>query len=131
MATDGPPPPRLTSAMLVSAMVRRVQAAGGFATIIHRGDGQSGAIIVDCTQRGERELRLERATGRDGRDGWRIVENATREGAGTDESPPHPFAPQPADDRLARRLRSDPDLWVVELDIAQAERFAAEVIGMA
>ncbi|HWV11973.1 MAG TPA: DUF1491 family protein, partial [Sphingobium sp.] len=29
---------------------------------------------------------------------------------------------------LARRRRSDPDLWVIELDIADAERFAAETI---
>ena len=28
---------------------------------------------------------------------------------------------------LARRRRSDPDLWIVELDIASAERFAAEM----
>jgi len=27
-----------------------------------------------------------------------------------------------------RRRRNDPDLWVVELDIAQAERFAAETM---
>ena len=31
-------------------------------------------------------------------------------------------------DYWQRRRRTDPDLWVVELDIAEAERFAAETI---
>ncbi len=34
-------------------------------------------------------------------------------------------------ERIARRRQSDPDLWVIELDIADAERFAAETIGSA
>ena len=29
---------------------------------------------------------------------------------------------------VARRRRSDPDLWIIELDIPEAERFAAETI---
>jgi hypothetical protein len=29
---------------------------------------------------------------------------------------------------IARRRRSDPDLWIIELDIPEAERFAAETI---
>lgn len=105
--------------MLVSALIRRVQAAGGFASVLHRGDDQAGAIIVECTDRGARTLLLERATGLDGGDGWRSMP-----------------VPDIADDaaqaeRLARRRRSDPDLWVIELDIAQAERFAAETIASA
>jgi hypothetical protein len=30
-------------------------------------------------------------------------------------------------DLIARRRRFDPDLWLIELDIASAERFAAEM----
>ena len=103
--------------MLVSALIRRVQAAGGFATVLHRGDDSAGAVIVECAHRGERTLLLERATGLDGGDGWRAM-------------PVADIADDVAQaDRLARRRRSDPDLWVVELDIAQAERFAAETIA--
>jgi hypothetical protein len=29
---------------------------------------------------------------------------------------------------IARRRGSDPDLWIIELDIVDAERFAAETI---
>lgn len=111
--------PRLASGMLVSALIRRVQAAGGFAAVLHRGDAMAGAIIVECTQRGRAELRIERATGFDGRDGWRLVETS-------DETDSVASAT-----RLQKRLNSDPDLWVIELDIAEAERFAAETIASA
>lgn len=113
------PPPRLTSAMLVSALIRRVNAAGGFATVIHRGDDQAGAILVECADRGARDLLLERATGLDGSDGWRTM--AMSEGGDA----------AALTERIARRRQSDPDLWVIELDIADAERFAAETIGSA
>jgi hypothetical protein len=111
--------PRLSSAMLVSAMIRRVQAAGGFAAVLHRGDAMAGAIIIDCVNRGQAELRIERATDARGDDGWRIVDTA--EGV----------ADEVSSIRLERRLKNDPDLWVIELDIAEAERFAAETIASA
>ncbi len=112
-------PPRLTSAMLVSALIRRVQAAGGFAAVLHRGDARAGAIIVECSRRGQAELRIERTSDETGRDGWRLIEAADQAGL--------PASAQ----RLERRLANDPDLWVIELDIAQAERFAAETIASA
>ncbi len=113
------PQPRLTSAMLVSALIRRVNAAGGFATVIHRGDNKAGAILVECVERGARDLLLERATALDGSDGWRTIAQA-----GADDAAEHA-------NRIAKRRKSDPDLWVIELDIADAQRFAAETIGSA
>ncbi len=111
--------PRLTSAMLVSALIRRVNAAGGFATVIHRGDDGSGAILVECAERGATDLLLERATALDGSDGWRAIARSDGDGMTA-------YA-----ERIAKRRKSDPDLWVIELDIADAQRFAAETIGMA
>lgn len=104
--------------MLVSAMIRRVQAAGGFAAILQRGDDQAGAIWVECADRGQAQLLLERATGFDGTDQWRIA----------DPDPGRDAARYR--DQMERRRRGDPDLWIVELDIADAARFAAETIGM-
>ncbi len=113
------PRPRLSSAMLVSALIRRVQAAGGFAAVLHRGDGTAGAILIDCVNRGQAELRIERTTDARGNDGWQIVDTA------------EVIANEAASSRLERRLKNDPDLWVIELDIAEAERFAAETIASA
>jgi hypothetical protein len=104
--------------MLVSALVRRVNAAGGFAAVIHRGDDQAGAVMVECVDRGTRNLLLERSTGLDGRDGWRMVDAPLDDDAAYAE-------------QLDKRRRFDTDLWIVELDIADAERFAAETIGSA
>ena len=100
-------------------MIRRVQQAGGFATVITRGDDSAGAILVECTHRGERQLIIERATDLDGHDMWRVADAAPAQ----DEVA--------AEERLMRRRRSDADLWIIELDIAEAERFAAETIGSA
>ena len=111
------PPPRLTSAMLVSALIRRVQGAGGFAAVLHHGDDHAGAIMLDCVHRGRRLVMLERGSDSIGRDGWRSLPAL----AANDE--------QTVSDAIAKRRRFDPDLWLVELDIAEAERFAAEVIG--
>lgn len=104
---------RLTSAMLVSALIRRVQAEGGFATVLHRGNDAAGAILIECADRGQRQLLMERATGFDGEDVWR--ENPANPDEATHQN------------QMEKRRRSDPDLWVIELDIADAKRFAAEL----
>ena len=108
---------RLTSAMLVSALIRRVQAAGGFGTVMKRGDADAGAIVIECADRGVRHLVLERSSDARGQDGWRIAE---RDAADNQDA---------VNARLTKRASNDPDLWIIELDIADAERFAAETIG--
>lgn len=105
--------PRLTSALLVSALIRRVQAAGGFAAVVRRGDEIAGSVVVECLDRNVPTMLLERGSDGDGQSLWRRV--AT--GAEGDH-----------EQRLARMIRSDPDLWIVELNIAHAERFADEIL---
>lgn len=114
---NGHDAPRLASHMLVASLCRRVREAGGFATIIHRGDAHAGAILIECADRGQRQMLIERASDFEGREHWRTA------------GPP---ADMPGDGYAAwleRRRRSDPDLWVVELDIADAARFAADFFG--
>lgn len=65
-------------------------------------------------ERGENPHALERGIGPDGKTALIAVGPAGESQAITDY--------------WTRRRRNDPDLWVVELDIAQAERFAAETI---
>lgn len=107
---------RLSSQVTVSALIRRVEGAGGHAMVLARGDNGGGAILIACAERGRVHTLLERTLTLDGAYAW------TRCGPENAENP--------ADfkDYLDRRRARDPDLWIVELDIAEAERFAAETI---
>lgn len=111
-----PPDARLTSAMLVGALRRRVADAGGFATILVKGDEMSGVILVQALDRGQDAGLFERVPNLDG--GYALM----RCGPAPAEGPEALAA------YVARRRRSDPDLWIIELDVPDAERFAAETI---
>lgn len=108
---------RLTARMLAGALMRRVQAEGGSATVLAKGDEIAGAMLLICADRGGYRQILERMPTLDGGSQWQPVGPGAE---GTQEE---------VDAYLARRRRSDPDLWLIELDIAQAERFAAETTG--
>lgn len=116
MATESGPAARLTSAMLVGALRRRVNAAGGFATIIVKGDEISGVILIQTLEKGQLSTLFERVSNFAG--GHALM----RCGPSPEEGP------EAIDAYLARRRRSDPDLWVMELDIPEAERFAVETL---
>jgi hypothetical protein len=104
--------PRLTSAMLVSALVRRVNNEGGAATVLAKGDTTAGAIILILMERGMVQSVRERVLGGNGAYSWISV--------GPDDQADR-------DAYLNRRRDRDSDLWLVELDIANAERFTAEI----
>jgi len=108
---------RLSSDMLVGALIRQVEAAGGHAMVLAKGDKGAGAILVACAERGLVHALLERVPAIDG--GHEMVRCGPAD-AGDSSA---------VSDYLLRRRKSDPDLWVVELDVAQAERFAAETIA--
>ncbi|EQB06103.1 hypothetical protein L288_11615 [Sphingobium quisquiliarum P25] len=107
---------RLTSAILVNVLVRRAAAAGGFATVLVKGDEISGVILIQAVEKGQDSGLFERVPDWEG--GYRL----TRCGPEPQEGP------EALSQYIARRRRSDPDLWIIELDIADAERFAAETI---
>ncbi|GAO40076.1 hypothetical protein SCH01S_42_01190 [Sphingomonas changbaiensis NBRC 104936] len=109
--------PRLTSRMTIDALMRRVQAAGGFATVLAKGDETAGAILLLCSERGEPQVLLERTIDLDGHYRWTPCGPQDVESDGSRDS------------YMRRRRDSDPDLWLIELDVADAERFAAETTG--
>lgn len=82
--------------------------------MLAKGDSTAGAILVIAQERGENPRALERGIGPDGATALIAVGPAGESQAITDY--------------WTRRRRNDPDLWVVELDIAQAERFVAETM---
>jgi hypothetical protein len=117
MAPDAGPAARLTSAMLVGALRRRVSAAGGFATILVKGDEISGVILVQTLEKGRNSGLFERVSNFAGGHALMRCGPSPEEGH------------EALDHYIARRRRSDPDLWVIELDVAEAERFALETLG--
>jgi hypothetical protein len=57
---------RLPSGVLASALLRRVNDAGGFGMVLAKGDAQSGTILVVAFERGVPPKLLERGLGPDG-----------------------------------------------------------------
>ncbi|HEX7853355.1 MAG TPA: DUF1491 family protein [Sphingobium sp.] len=109
---------RLPSKLLVSALVRRVGQSGGFASVLSHGEDMGGVILVQAIERGAFSGLFERMVDFDG------VARLVRCG------PPAGSDSVTVTEYVDRRLGNDPDMWVVELDIADAERFAAETIAM-
>ena len=106
--------PRIASSILVSALLRRAEAEGGFGTVLSKGDATSGSVAVILLEKGGNPRLFERLLQPDGHYAW----NDSTPGGETEAA---------LKLLLERRRRFDPDLWVIELDIASAERFAAEM----
>lgn len=107
---------RLTAGLEVSALLRRAEGLGGFGTVLGKGDEQRGTILIAVLERGVHQALLDRHLQADGRYGWSRV--------GPEAGEPEKIATF-----IAQRRRSDPDQWVIELDIPDAERFIAETSG--
>ena len=105
---------RLKSRFLVDVLMRRTEAAGGFAAVLGKGDDTSRVILVQCSDRGEPGPLLERRFSMDGTYVWESV------------GPDDPKDGESRESYRERRRKADPDLWIVELDIADAPRLVAE-----
>lgn len=100
--------------MIAGGLLRRAEAAGGFGTVLYKGDATAGSILLVVTERGANPRVLERLLGAGGEYAWQANPTAGE-----------PDTEVPA--LIARRRRFDPDLWVLELDVPDAERFAAQL----
>jgi hypothetical protein len=101
---------RLAAGMLVAALVRRIEQEGGSAMVLARGDATAGALLVQLADRGVEGALVERRLGLAGYE-WA-------------ETGPTDSAERPA--YLERRRRTDPDLWLVELDHTRARAILVE-----
>jgi hypothetical protein len=105
---------RLPAHLEVAAILRRTEAAGGFAAVVRKGDPDRGSLLLLVGSRGRHIACLERVLSLDGGYRWQAV--------GPADSASSIDVRAFAD----RRARFDDDLWAIELDIAEAERFIAE-----
>ncbi|MAG05775.1 MAG: hypothetical protein CL954_04480 [Erythrobacteraceae bacterium] len=108
---------RLPAHVEVSGLIRAVESAGGFAMVLQKGERDAGTILVLTTQNGRNTRLWERMPQLDGSRKF----SCTREQ--DDENP------REIDEYVGKRRRSDPDCWVIELDIENAERFVAPAPG--
>jgi hypothetical protein len=104
---------RLPTHVEVAGILRRVEADGGFATVMRKGDPDARLAAAFVSSRGRHVACLERV----------LASTATIAGSGRTRRIGE--FPEIAD-FLAKRARFDEDLWAIELDIADPERFIAE-----
>ena len=109
---------RLPARLEASSLVRRAEIEGGFGMVVARGDPDRGALVLLVAHRGGHVACLERSFGAGGAYAWQKVGPA--EGA----------TPETVRDWSHKRSLFDPDLWLIELDIPQPERFIAETTAI-
>ena len=110
---------RLPAHLAVGAILRLAEAQGGFATVLARGERDAGTILLVTLCRGGPATLHERMPSLAGSRNF----VATRQ--------ENPENPQEFSEYLARRRRQDADLWLIEVDIADPERFVAQIAALA
>lgn len=108
---------RLKSAIFVSAVLRRANGAGAFAAVRRRGAEEAGAVFVKVARLdgtaalyGPAMPSLEPA---EQEEGVRLFTPLVPPGAPESE----------AEERMARELRYDTDLWFVEIEDREGRCF--------
>jgi hypothetical protein len=102
---------RLPAHVEVAGLIRAVEAAGGFATVIAKGERDAGTLLVVCCENGRPAAAYERMPQADGTRAWTLTRTQDVQN------------PQDFWDYCDRRKRQDGDLWIVELDVPDGERF--------
>jgi hypothetical protein len=104
---------RLPAHLEASAILRLAEAQGGFATVLAKGERDAGTILLVTLYRGAGAVLYERMPQLDGSRKFLAAKRENPEN-------PHEFS-----EYLARRRHQDSDMWLIEVDIADAERFVA------
>ena len=108
---------RLPAHLEVAGIRRIAESMGGFATVLSRGDRDAGTIAIVIIVRGEPARLYERMPQMDGN--RTFVCTALEEIENKED-----FS-----ELLRRRCERDPDLWLIEADIPERERFVAALPG--
>ncbi|MEE4201230.1 DUF1491 family protein [Erythrobacter sp.] len=104
---------RLPAHLEVASLRRLAEANGGQAMVLARGERDAGTVLVVTLDRGADARLFERMPQLDGTRPFIATKSQDAE------------KPEEFDEYLDRRRRQDPDIWILEVDIADAERFIA------
>jgi hypothetical protein len=108
---------RLKTSLFANALLRQVHARGGSGVVIRKGDPTSGALLLICAEKAQITAVYDYVLDPSGH---YVLANLPR----------HLFDSAQAFDSFCKgRERFDPDLWIIELDISNAERFIADFIA--
>ena len=102
---------RLPAHVEVAGLLRSVQSAGDFGMVLHKGDREGGTILLVILDKQGLGTLYERLPQRDGCRKWALAKSQVIDRKSEFE------------DYLDRRKSQDPDVWIVELTVAQPERF--------
>lgn len=105
---------RLAAHLEVSGLIRQVNSAGGFAAVLHKGEREAGTILVVLRENGLNLRAFERMPNASGAREWAVCKVQVQDNKEEFQL------------YLDRRKTQDSDLWIVELDIPNGERFIVE-----
>jgi hypothetical protein len=109
------PDARLPAHLEAGAILRLAESQGGFGTVLAKGERDAGTILLVTLCRGTGAVLFERMPQLDGS---RLFVATKRENSEN---------VQEFSEYLARRRSQDADIWLIEVDIADPERFVAQL----
>jgi hypothetical protein len=107
---------RLKSSIWVSAYLRRCQTEGVFGAVRRRGAEEAGAVFVKLTLLDGNAM-LYAPAPQTAYDDSRPIERIFS------PSSPAPVAEQVVEERLAKEIRFDSDVWIVEIEDRAGRHF--------
>ncbi len=105
----------LSTDFWVGALIRRAEIGGAFAAVSRKGDARAGSVLVKAVDRlaGTARLYAEAFRG--------AGERVWMQPVASDQEPD-------LDRFIERAVRTDPDLWVVEIEDRQGRHFLTEPV---
>lgn len=104
---------RLPVHLEVSSLIRLAETHGGVGTVLAKGERDAGTLLIVTLCRGKDARLFERMPQLDGTRPFIATKSQ-------DLEKPYEFS-----EYLDRRRRQDPDIWILEVDVDEAERFIA------
>ena len=107
---------RLKSSIWVAAYQRRCQTEGIFGAVLRRGSEEAGAVFVKLALLNGNAMLFAPAP-QTAYDDTKPIERVFA------SSPPNPVPERDVDQRIAREIGFDPDVWIVEIEDKAGRHF--------